>query len=180
MTLPFDEVDALIDSARARSSKGEINAEDLIDEALDLFILDFVYGTNAASEMLGLEIEPDIDEMQKSIEKKFDGKGFRDRLREYAPEGDIESIARVIDTDSTRIFNEGILSAAQKGGATTKTWNTMKDDRVRDTHSFLENITIPIDARFYTYDGDSALAPGGFSLPQNSVNCRCWLTVSKA
>lgn len=177
MTLPFDEVDALIASTRERSEDGKIDTEKLIDEVLDLYITDFVFGTNAAAEMLGVDITPDMDEMQKSIEKKFDGKGFRDRLREYAPANDIEAIVKVIDTDSTRIFNEGILSAAQKAGATKKTWKTMGDERVRDTHRFLEDMTIPIGDRFYTYDGDSALAPGGFLLPQNCVNCRCWIEV---
>lgn len=178
MTLPFDEVDALIASTRERSEDGKIDTEKLIDEVLDLYIMDFVYGTNAASEMLGTSIEPDMTEMQSSIEKKFDGKGFRDRLREYGITNDIESIVRVIDTDSTRIFNEGILSAAQKAGATKKTWHTMLDERVRDTHQFLEGMTVPIDARFYSYTGDSAMAPGDFLTAQENCGCRCWLTVS--
>ena len=178
MILPFDEVDALIAEARERSASGKIDTEELIDEVLDLYITDFVFGTNAAAEMLGIDITPDMEEMQSSIEKKFDGKGFRDRLREYAPSNDIEAIVKVIDTDSTRIFNEGILSAAQKAGATKKTWHTMRDEKVRDTHSPLEGMTIPIADEFYTWDSDRAMAPGEFALPQNNVNCRCYLTVS--
>lgn len=49
----------------------------------------------------------------------------------------------------------------------------MMDDRVRDTHSYLEGMEVPYNARFYTYDGDSAEAPGMFSLPENNINCRC-------
>jgi hypothetical protein len=173
LVLPFDEVDALIDHVR---NSTDLNAEELEDSVLDLLIMDFVYGTESASVMLGEEIEPDMEAMRESIEKKFDGKGFRDRIREYSESGDKEAIVRVIDTDSTRVFNEGILSAA-KGRATTKTWVTMKDDRVRDTHRYLEGQTIPVDARFYTYDGDSALSPGGFGLVQNNANCRCVLQV---
>ena len=178
MILPFDEVDALIAEARERSASGKIDTEELIDEVLDLYITDFVFGTNAAAEMLGIDITPDMEEMQSSIEKKFDGKGFRDRLREYAPSNDIEAIVKVIDTDSTRIFNEGILSAAQKAGATKKTWKTMGDERVRDTHTALQDLTIPIGDRFYSYTGDSALAPGGFLTAQENANCRCWIVVS--
>lgn len=176
MILPFDEVDALI--ASTREKKGKINTQELIDEVLDLFILDFVYGTSAAGEMLSTEITPDMEDMKQAIEKKFDGKGFRDRLEEYGAKNDVEGIVRVIDTDSTRIFNEGIVSAARKAGATKKTWVTMGDERVRDTHQYLEGMTIPIDAEFSTYDGDSAFAPGGFLLAQNNVNCRCVLQVS--
>ena len=177
MILPFDEVDALIADARERSASGKIDTEELIDEVLDLYITDFVFGTNAAAEMLGIDITPDMEEMQSSIEKKFDGKGFRDRLREYAPSNDIEAIVKVIDTDSTRIFNEGILSAAQKAGATKKTWKTMEDNRVRDSHDFLLNMTIPLGERFFTYTGDSALAPGGFLTAQENCGCRCWIEV---
>lgn len=179
MILPFDEVDALIASTRERGKREEkINTDELIDEVLDLYVLDFVYGTNAASEMLGTSIEPDMDEMKRSIEKKFDGIGFRERIREYGNKNDVEGIVRVIDTDSTRIFNEGILSAAQKAGATKKTWHTMEDDKVRDTHRPLAGMTIPLEAEFYTWDGDHAPAPGQFILPQNSINCRCYLTIS--
>lgn len=190
MILPFDEVDALIASVRERAKAldaatadeglipGErpLNADELIDEVADLLVLDFVYGTNAASEMLGVEIQPDMDEMQKSIEKRIADKTFRDRLREYAPQGDTEAIVRVIDTDSTRVFNDGILSAARKAGATSKTWNTMQDERVRDAHAVLDMVTIPMDADFYT-DGDHAPGPGEFNEAYLNCGCRCWLTV---
>ena len=194
MILPFDEVDALIASVRQRAAaiseqmtdeggmipgekrKPALNADELIDEVADLLVLDFVYGTAAAAEMLGVEIAPDMDDMRKSIEKRIDDKDFRDRIREYAPQGDAEAIVRVIDTDSTRVFNEGIVSAARKVGATTKTWQTMMDDRVRDAHMVLQDVTIPLDADFYT-DGDHAPAPGQFNEAYLNCGCRCWLTV---
>lgn len=63
---------------------------------------------------------------------------------------------------------------------TVKTWRTKKDERVRDTHRFLEGVTIPIDQRFWTIDGDSAMTPGGFATAQENVNCRCFLVYSWA
>ena len=54
----------------------------------------------------------------------------------------------------------------------------MGDERVRDTHSPLEGITVGLNDLFYTWDGDAAMAPGGFTLPQNNVNCRCWITLT--
>lgn len=55
----------------------------------------------------------------------------------------------------------------------------MEDDKVRDTHDYLEGMSVGIDEEFYTYDGDHALYPGGFENAQNNVNCRCFLTYTK-
>jgi hypothetical protein len=52
------------------------------------------------------------------------------------------------------------------------------DDRVRDTHDPLEGVTVDWDEEFYTWDNDHAPYPGAFEKPENSVNCRCWLTYS--
>nr|DAV01099.1 MAG TPA: hypothetical protein [Bacteriophage sp.] len=54
----------------------------------------------------------------------------------------------------------------------------MDDDKVRATHQPLHAKTIPIDDYFVTFDGDRALKPGGFTKPENNVNCRCQLTYS--
>ena len=54
----------------------------------------------------------------------------------------------------------------------------MADEKVRDTHQYLELMTVDIDEDFYTYDGDHASAPGMFELAQNNVNCRCELLFS--
>jgi uncharacterized protein with gpF-like domain len=116
--------------------------------------------------------------MYETIYRKVAGKNFDQRVREYATTGDIESIMRVAETDATRVFNESELKTAQRVGAKSKTWNTMLDDRVRDTHSYLEGMTVGIHDDFYTYDGDHAPAPGQFELPENSINCRCYLTFS--
>ena len=61
-----------------------------------------------------------------------------------------------------------------------KQWRTMLDDRVRETHDFLEGATVPVDARFYTNDGDSARFPGDFMLVENNANCRCLIRLLNA
>ena len=61
-----------------------------------------------------------------------------------------------------------------------KTWGTMLDDRVRDTHEYLEGVTIPIEAEFYSFRGGSTLYPGQWGIPEEDCNCRCYLTFSKA
>lgn len=123
------------------------------------------------------------DEQQKvadmSIFRKFDNKDFTDRVREYAELGNANEILRVVETDGNRVYNTGGVEGAKSVGATSKTWRTMMDDRVRDTHDYLEGVTVGIDEKFFTYDGDSARYPGDFEAPQNSINCRCWLEFGK-
>lgn len=77
--------------------------------------------------------------------------------------------------------DSGSRQETQKGGknepewAVFATWATMRDDRVRETHDYLEGMTQLFGRRFYSFDGDSARFPGDFSLPDNNVNCRCHL-----
>lgn len=179
---PFDEIDAF--KARLQQAKqpdGEtkdLEPMDLSDEVLDLLIMAYVYGTDAANEMMGTDYEPDMDEMRSAIEEKIEGKDFRQRVSEHIAEGRPDLIGTVADTDSVRVYNTAVLNTGTKAGATNKTWHTMMDDRVRDTHDPLEGITVPIDAYFYTWDDDKAMEPGGFSKAQNNCNCRCWLSIS--
>jgi uncharacterized protein with gpF-like domain len=94
----------------------------------------------------------------------------------YESGGTLYDIQRIAETDATGIYNQGALDTVSVNNAqdgTVKRWVTMMDDRVRDTHSYLEGMEVPYNARFYTYDGDSAEAPGMFSLPENNINCRC-------
>lgn len=67
---------------------------------------------------------------------------------------------------------------AYDGSPLSKTWVTMLDEKVRDTHQYLEGMTVPLDDEFYTYDGDHAQAPGGFTAAQNNCGCRCMLDIS--
>ena len=116
-------------------------------------------------------------EADKAIYKKFDNKDFQDRVRQYAEMGNVNDIIRVVETDGNRVYNTGGLNGA-KGHFKYKTWNTMQDDRVRDTHDYLEGITVPIEDKFVTYDGDEADEPCGFTKVENNARCRCWLEFS--
>lgn len=89
-----------------------------------------------------------------------------------------EAITRIAETEMHRIANTAALDTAKYAGAKYKTWATMLDDKVRDTHDYLEGETVDIDDDFYTYDGDHASAPGLFELAENNVNCRCELLFS--
>lgn len=177
--LPFDELNKFSSGLRSRlggkvlSQKDE---EDIIDELLDLFLLAYTTANNVTNASLSSDWKPDLDEVMKIVDKKVADKTWRERVEEYCENGgSVEEIIRIAETESHRVANESALSTAKHGGAATKMWLTMLDDKVRDTHYPLEGQQIPIDANFYTWDGDQAPAPGLFSKPENNINCRCEL-----
>ena len=73
---------------------------------------------------------------------------------------------------------QGEEGTAYDGSPLSKTWVTMADEKVRASHQYLEGMTVPLDDEFYTYDGDHAQAPGGFTSAANNCNCRCQLDIS--
>ena len=168
---------------------------EVTDVVWDLLTYLYMLGYNTATEEVGQQIAEDVkpflpidyddlsDEQKQvadeAIYKKFDNKNFIDRVSEYAELGEASNIIRVVETDGNRVYNTGGMSGAKASGAKYKTWGTMEDFKVRDTHDFLAGITVPIEDKFVTYDGDEAMTPGGFENPQNNVNCRCFLTFGK-
>lgn len=142
----------------------------------------------------------DVDDMNRTVFKEIAGKDWEQRVSEYydSDSGTADDVIRVVDTDMNRIYNDSVLDVGEKANAgrvewsnedlpvpdtkdrVMKTWQTMLDNRVRDTHEYLEGMTVPVGRRFYTYDGDSARYPGDFSNPANSINCRCRISLSMA
>ena len=140
----------------------------------------------------------DVDDMEKSVFKDIAGKDWEQRVSEYydSDSGTIDDVIRVVDTDMNRIYNDSVLDVGEKAnrgkverpntdapvpdatGRVMKTWVTMADDRVRDTHQYLEGMSVPVNSRFFTYDNDSARYPGDFADPQNNCGCRCRIVLS--
>ena len=135
----------------------------------------YVFGTNDVSKSLDEEIKPDTDKMKESVYKKIAGQTWEERIRDAITKEDIE---RIFVTESHRCFSDGQWDSAD-GRATHKTWVTRGDEKVRDTHWYIDNLTVKIDEYFYTLDGDRALRPYGFEKPENSINCRCYLKYSR-
>lgn len=166
--------------ARSDEDGNDVDIPYLIDSVLDILIMSYVFGCESANEDLETSIKPQAEEMQSSIYKVIEGKTFEDRVREYGESKDIEKIMRVAETESHRVYNDSQFATAKQSGLKVKkTWSTMLDERVRDTHEFLEGVTLDLDERFYTLDGDSALQPGGFESASGNCNCRCELILSK-
>lgn len=188
--LPVDEINAIGERLAVHfedNGKGRIKSrkdcDDIIDELLDLFLLAYADGVIATNTELGTSNMPSADDAQAAIDRVIAGETWRERvLGYYESGGDLYDIQRIAETDATRIYNTGALDAVTANGTgdgITKRWLTMMDDRVRDTHSYLEGMTVPYNAEFWTYDGDHAAAPGMFTLPQNNINCRCVVEVRR-
>ena len=140
----------------------------------------YSYGWKDAEEIVGIvPFKDGLDDKCVNLEIKEET--FRDRIQEQLDADSLEGILRIIDTESHRDYNTAIYDAGKASGVSglKKQWVTMMDDRVRDTHDYLEGAVVGIDDLFYTYDGDSAYAPGGFEKPENNVNCRCVLTLAR-
>ena len=178
--LPFDEINRLEAQIREVFAKGTLSRaeyEDILDWMLDLFLLAYATGTEVTNESLSSAWKPTLDDVMETVDRNVAGATWRDRVKDYFENGgSVEDIIRIVETEAHRDANEAALRTAEEVGAKTKKWITRLDDRVRDTHIYLEGQSVPIDARFYTFDGDSAPAPGMFSLPENNVNCRCELS----
>ena len=187
--LPFDELNSLEDRLKAMFPDGKlVNADgnfvksdlyDVIDMMLDLFLLAYAQGNSVTNANLASDWTPTVDDAMRVVDERVAGKTWRERVEDYfANGGSVDDLVRIAETETHRDANTAALDTAKKSGAKTKTWVTMLDDRVRDTHSPLEGVSAPIDGEFHTWDGDHAQAPGLFTLPQNNVSCRCELIFS--
>lgn len=178
----------LPDTADGTAPVPRVDRKRLEDTIFELITMGYVYGITVA----GLDLETDLpvsaERMREVADTPTKGEDFRQRITNHIEayergetdeEQLIERIAVVAETETHRAINTGEDDGARDyaerhpGVTIYKTWVTMLDDRVRDTHDFLEGAKVPLDARFYTFDGDSARFPGDFALPQNNCGCRC-------
>ena len=139
----------------------------------------YAYGWKDAEEIVGdLPMPEGLDD--KTVNLEIAGKTFRERMKEAIEEEDEARADDIIQTESHRDYNSAVQDAGTASGLPLmKRWNTMLDDRVRETHDYLEGAVVGIDDAFFTFDGDSALGPGGFTDPSNNCGCRCYLTLER-
>ncbi|MEL6575034.1 MAG: phage portal protein [Pseudomonadota bacterium] len=95
------------------------------------------------------------------------------RIRETLGPGTTASRARMISrTEIVWTSNTARDEAFVEAGVTEREWLATADGNVREGHEELDGTVIAIDEEF-DIDGDRSRVPGGFSLPENSINCRC-------
>lgn len=175
-------------SPESKATKDETikHCEDMI---FDMLLYSWSVGREDTISELGnilgykVTTDVDIDEMKKSINKEIDGETYKDRIKKHIDNKDIEGIKRVVETEVMRNYNTAKDQIANstdlKGTTIKKMWVTVGDEKVRDTHSYLDGVVVGKDDRFYTYDGDSARFPNDFDFAQNNVNCRCSIVYIK-
>lgn len=163
------------------------------DMIFELITMGYVYGIEVAGLDLDADIPVSASRMFEVADAPTKGETFRDRMethfREYEETRDAETLINrlsvIAETETHRAINTGSLDGAEDyqrnhpNVTVMKQWLTMLDERVRDTHDYLEGATVPLEARFFTFDGDSARFPGDFMLAENNVNCRCLLRYTK-
>lgn len=181
--LPFDELNAFRLEVKQLSTDGKQlkkeDEDDIIDELLGLLLLAYARGNSVTNENFSSSYEPSLDEVMEVVDAKVAGKTWRERVEDYfANGGSADDIVRIAETETHRVANTAALSTAKRAGAKFKTWATMLDDKVRETHDYLEGVVVGINDEFTTFDGDSAQAPGLFLMPENNINCRCELIFS--
>lgn len=180
--MPFDELNAFSETLPQYFNeegrlKSREDTEDMIDEMLDLFLLSYANGVASANTDMSSNIRPELDDVMRTVDREIAGKTWRDRVWEYYENGGAAAdIMRIAETESHRDTNEAAYETAKEAGATEKVWHTMGDDRVRDTHEYLDGVSAPISGEFYNYYGQSALFPGQWGIAEEDVNCRCWVT----
>lgn len=139
----------------------------------------YIEGFASAEYMLSQEEDIEEELLLLAVDKEYDGESIFTKFDNYYENGEADKLKTLMDSEFHRAYSQGGLDMASKSGRTVyKTWETMQDDRVRETHDYLDGVTIPISEKFVTLDMDEADAPGGFSLPENNANCRCWLSYS--
>lgn len=137
------------------------------------------YGWKDAEAVVGIvPLKDGLDDICVNLE--IENKTWRERAEEWILTGTAADLIRLIDTESVRDYNTGVTDCGKASGTLglKKRWNTQLDNRVRDSHQYLEGQEVGIDDLFYTDDGDAAYAPGGFADPANNVNCRCYVTLA--
>lgn len=188
--LEFDEIHRLVEASIRKAGEempadvADLNRtpeDDIIDDLLSLMIMAYDRGVRDTNDMLATSLPVDDEKLYEAVFHRIDGKTFEDRARKHIREEHPGRLIDLAESEYHRIYNTaGNDTATGSGVPVTKQWITMLDDRVRDTHDFLEGVTVPMSERFYTYDGDSARFPGDFDLAENNCGCRCILKYTRA
>ena len=173
--LPFDEI---TDLARTRITEGAmetLSSEELEDEIEDLIIMAYALGWGLFLDDYDENIPLNQKSLTSALQTKIEGKTYKEYLEPYIEEKDIEGIYLVVDTTIHQMYTMAQNDCAKQCGYKTKTWVTVGDEKVRETHDFLDGVKVGIDEKFYTIDDDNAPCPGLFALAKNNCNCRCVL-----
>lgn len=178
----FDEINQMISTSYRLAVTELDDVQDqvaqIIDDLLSMLILAYNAGMDATAQNLAADLSVDLDALEDALYTSIDGKTFEQRVQEYVLAQDMAGLSVVAASEYHRLYNAGAYDGAQQfvrtqGLGITKRWVTVRDDRVRETHRYLEGMSVDVDKEFYTSDGDHAPYPGAFRKAKNNVGCRC-------
>ena len=171
----FDELNVL----KAQFATYRLAKEDAEQEFTDTLEDAYIEGFAAAQYILGDDSAINPKDLQEAVQFSYNGQTIQQKFADYYETGNTKDISRLLDSEFHRVYNTAALDAAEQaqrnGKNILKQWLTVRDDKVRGTHEYIEGDMVPLDDVFVTYDGDYAKAPGEFQLAQNNANCRCIL-----
>lgn len=180
----FDEINPMLTASQLKALqetdgldmqvKLEKRAEMIQEDVMSYLILAYEAGVQETAKDLGVSADVDPDLLETALFLTIEGKTVFDRIWEDVVGGNAEQLQVLVETETHRMFETGSYDTAERVGEdAVGTWTTMRDEKVRDTHVYLEGQQIHPGERFYTYDDDSARFPGDFDKAENNVNCRC-------
>lgn len=173
MLLRLDELNSLqSDIERYLGNKSKIT-----DLMLDWLALAYADGKTDVEDQLRGETDIPVGRIQEVIYAKVGGKTAFERIEDDLDS--IEDLFLLFENERQRVYNTAGNDTAENLGAKYKTWHTMLDNRVRDSHEYLEGMVKPMNEPFYTYNGNSAMYPRSFGEPSEDIGCRCYLTYNK-
>ena len=172
----FDEINALVLMFSVGGLDKDYARQLFRDSLEDAYIEGFA----GVEYMLQQEEEIDEELLLLAVDKEYGGESIYTKFDNYYEQNDTEAMQRLMESEIHRAYSQGQIDMATATGRPLyKTWITMRDDRVRESHDYLEGVKIPIDQPFVTLDMDEAMYPGGFTLPENNVACRCTLSITE-
>lgn len=175
----FDELNVLT-STSYQMAGGDYSARvnQIVDDVLSFLINAYALGIRNAGIMLDHELSVNVDKMQDAIYLVIEGKTFADRVADHVGGNDLGGLKNLVESEYHRVYNAAVYDGGRDyidngGFGVSKNWITVHDDKVRETHSYLEGQSVPLEEEFFTFDGDHAAYPGGFTKAENNAGCRC-------
>lgn len=173
----FDELNSMVQGMMENMSLTEF-----LDSAEDILIAAYKRGREDVLAMLDYSFAYDLDisKLSSGLNAIQGGMSYVNRIILGFQNYSLKEMQRLMSAEYHRMYSLGAYDVVEEiqridNVAILKEWHTVGDEKVRDTHRFLEGYQVPLDEFFYTFDGDKALYPGGFENPSNNCNCRCIL-----
>lgn len=109
------------------------------------------------------------------------------KMRDTATGMSMDHLVFIDEQELHRIMErakyESAMWAYENGESVNKTWDTMKDERVRDTikasHVAMQGVTVPVQEFFNLVPNGVTIAPLQSGIPEQDIGCRCQAIYTK-